>query len=117
MLNTIHRIGTGEKYSTSISDVLRNFRVKIRLKVHIFNDVLVLKVVLSDSAALGKIGLASPEVKACLLWALRYEEKEAVRAEACHSLIVLGVEAVDSEDVIDALQERLLVETSELVRQ
>ncbi|XP_064600899.1 HEAT repeat-containing protein 4-like [Liolophura sinensis] len=66
---------------------------------------------------LGRIGVASPEVKACLLWALRYEEKEGVRAEACHSLIVLGAEAVDSDDVIDALQERLLVETSELVRQ
>ena len=45
---------------------------------------------------------------------MRYEEKEGVRAEACHSLVALNIQ---DDDVLDALQERLLVESSSIVRE
>lgn len=69
--------------------------------------------ILTYFAALGKIGVLNEAVKETLLWAVRYEEKAAVRAEACHSIILLNITDID---VLDVLQDRLLVETSELVR-
>ena len=67
-----------------------------------------------DVSALGKIGVVQREVKDCLLWAMRYEEKPGVRAEACHSIKQL--EIMD-EDVVNIIQERLLVESSHIVRE
>jgi hypothetical protein len=64
--------------------------------------------------ALGKIGIQTDAVKECLLWAMRYEEKAGVRAEACHSLKAIGI--LD-EDVVHIIRERLLVETSQIVRE
>ncbi|CAL1546069.1 unnamed protein product [Lymnaea stagnalis] len=63
--------------------------------------------------ALGKIGEINDDIKECLLWALRYEDQAGVRAEACHSLKLLDV---SDDDVILALQERLLVESNSMVR-
>ncbi|KAK7109002.1 hypothetical protein V1264_013121 [Littorina saxatilis] len=63
--------------------------------------------------ALGRTGVVTESIKECLLWAMRYEEKAGVRAEACHSLMALDIM---DDDVISILQERLLVETSQLVR-
>lgn len=63
--------------------------------------------------ALGKIGVQTTAIKDCLLWAMRYEEKAGVRAEACHSLRVL---CIIDDDVMQITRERLLVETSQVVR-
>ena len=65
-------------------------------------------------AALGKVGVVNEAIKESLLWAMRYEEKAGVRAEACHSLMKLDIM---DEDVIQILQERLLVESSQVVRE
>ncbi|CAG5119682.1 unnamed protein product [Candidula unifasciata] len=63
--------------------------------------------------ALGKIGTVNNDVKECLFWALRYEDNSGVRAEACHSIVALNIR---DEDIIETLQERLLVESSGIVR-
>lgn len=65
-------------------------------------------------SAIGKIGEVNNKIKECLLWALRYEAKAGVRAEACHSLIALNI---GDDDVISILQERLLVESDHIVRE
>ncbi len=65
-------------------------------------------------AALGIIGVVTDVVRSCVLWALRYEDQEGVRAEACHTVIVLQLK--DSE-VAQILQDRLLVETSNIVKE
>ena len=64
--------------------------------------------------ALGKIGVQQPEVREALLWALRFEEEEGVRAEACHSIILLQLK---DKEVLDILQNRMLVEESSIVQQ
>ena len=64
--------------------------------------------------ALGKIGVINEQVVDCLLWAVRYEERPGVRAEACHTLKILNVK---TEEVADVLQDRFLVESSPLVRE
>ena len=64
-------------------------------------------------AALGAIGVVTPEVRQCVMWAFRFEDQEGVRAEACHSLTCLKLK---DPEVAHALQERYLVETSETVR-
>ena len=64
--------------------------------------------------ALGKIGLPQPEVREALLWALRFEEEEGVRAEACHSIILLQLK---DQEVLDILQNRMLVEESPIVQE
>ena len=51
-----------------------------------------------------------PSVHECVVWALKYEEMEGVRAEACQALMLLNL-----QDVTNILQNRLLVEDSELV--
>ena len=56
-----------------------------------------------------------PEIKKCLLWALRYELDPIVRAEACHSLLLMA-DPTD-KDVIDAIEERHLVENDQLVKE
>lgn len=66
------------------------------------------------ASALGKIGLVTEQIVDCLLWAVRYEENPGVRAEACHTLMVLKVK---TEEVADVLQDRYLVESNPLVRE
>lgn len=63
--------------------------------------------------ALGKIGVTTQEIRASLLWALRFEEEEGVRAEACHAIIMLQLK---DKDVLDILQNRMLVEDSPIVQ-
>ena len=65
-------------------------------------------------SALGKIGRVTPKIRECLLWALRYEDKAGVRAEACHSVIALHL---SDDDVKQILQDRFLVETSNIVKE
>ena len=48
-----------------------------------------------------------------LLWSIRYEKVAAVRAEACNAVAVLGLR---DERLISVLQDRLVVETEELVK-
>ena len=64
-------------------------------------------------SALGNLKTASDKVRECLIWAFRYEEQPGVRAEACHTLIRLGLK---DDDVVHILQERYLVENNEIVR-
>lgn len=64
--------------------------------------------------ALGLVSDFNDQVKKCLLWAMRYELDPFVRAEACHSLILLT--QYDNE-VIAAFQERFLVESEPLVKE
>lgn len=66
------------------------------------------------SVAMGRIGVVSEEITETLLWAVRYEEKEGVRAEACHTLMMLKLK---TEEVADVLQERFLVESESIVRE
>lgn len=58
--------------------------------------------------------MVSEEITETLLWAVRYEEKEGVRAEACHTLMMLKLK---TEEVADVLQERFLVESESIVRE
>lgn len=76
--------------------------------VHVYNALIFYFV------ALGNIGVISEEITECLLWAVRYEEKEAVRAEACHTIAVLELQ---TEEVAEVLQERFLVESYPIVRE
>lgn len=48
-----------------------------------------------------------------LLWSIRYEKVAAVRAEACNAVAVLGLR---DERLLSVLQDRLVVETEELVK-
>ena len=57
--------------------------------------------------------MVTPEVRNSVMWAFRFEDQEGVRAEACHSLTNLKLK---DPEVVHALQERYLVETSEIVR-
>ena len=63
---------------------------------------------------MGQIGVVSEEITETLLWAVRYEENPGVRAEACHTLMMLDLK---TEEVAEVLQERYLVESSQLVRE
>lgn len=56
--------------------------------------------------------MRTPEVESALIWALRFEEEHGVRAEACHSIILLQMK---DKQVIDVLQNRMLVETEPVV--
>jgi hypothetical protein len=49
-----------------------------------------------------------------MLWALRYETEAAVRAEACHAITALDMR---EEETAEILQERYLVECSQLVKE
>lgn len=69
---------------------------------------------LFNIVAMGKIGVVNEEITETLLWAVRYEEKAGVRAEACHTLMMLKLK---TEEVAEVLQERFLVESSNVVRE
>ena len=65
-------------------------------------------------AALGKIGEMTQPIRDCVLWAFRYEKVSGVRAEACHSIIALHM---TDKEVIQWLQDRYLVEPSDIVKE
>lgn len=64
--------------------------------------------------AIGRTGVVNEEITETLLWAVRYEENEGVRAEACHTLMMLKLK---TEEVAEVLQERFLVESKSVVRE
>jgi len=59
------------------------------------------------------IGESRPFIRSALLWALRFESSDLVRAEACRAVTSLDLEG---SDVITVLQERYLVEDSSTIR-
>ena len=63
---------------------------------------------------MGAIGVVTSAVRECILWAFRFEEQEGVRAEACHAIVALRM---FDKEVTQIMQERCLVETSDLVLQ
>lgn len=63
--------------------------------------------------ALGSIGVVDDKLIEVLLWSIRYEKVAAVRAEACNAVAVLGLR---DERLLSVLQDRLVVETEELVK-
>lgn len=64
-------------------------------------------------AALGSIGVVDDKLIEVLLWSIRYEKVAVVRAEACNAVAVLGLR---DERLVSVLQDRLVVETEELVK-
>ena len=48
-----------------------------------------------------------------LVWSMRYSKEAAVRAEACNAVAKLGLK---DHRILNVLQDRLLVETEEIVR-
>ncbi|XP_069494875.1 HEAT repeat-containing protein 4 [Ambystoma mexicanum] len=63
--------------------------------------------------ALGQIGQASEKLKDLLLWAIHYEEEPGVRMQACRSIVALQLRDLE---VQTTLQDRLVLDQSELVR-
>jgi len=64
-------------------------------------------------SAVTVIGQLQPQIRSILLWALRFESSDRVRAEACRAVTLLDLEG---NDVITVLQERYLVEDSDKVK-
>ncbi|XP_014668679.1 PREDICTED: HEAT repeat-containing protein 4-like [Priapulus caudatus] len=62
--------------------------------------------------ALGELGDPSPDIRDCLLWALRFESAAGVRAEACHALVQLQI---TDPEVIKVMLDRLWLESNEVV--
>ena len=60
-------------------------------------------------AAVALSGVASPAVRAAVLWAFRYETSDVVRAEACRAVTLLDL---DGTDVIAVLQSATLWRTA-----
>jgi len=58
-------------------------------------------------------GVASPNVRAAVLWAFRFETSDVVSAEECHTMTLLDL---DGTDVIAVLQQRYFAEDSNIVR-
>jgi hypothetical protein len=63
--------------------------------------------------ALGCIGKITEDVTEMLVWSMRYSKEAAVRAEACNAVAKLGLK---DRRVLNVLQDRLMVETEEIVR-
>jgi len=59
------------------------------------------------------IGVIQPAVRSAILWALRFENSDLVRAEACRAVTLLDLEG---SDVISVLRERYLVEDNDTVK-
>lgn len=74
---------------------------------------MIIKPRLFISIALCNIKKADEELCKVLLWAIRYENHPEVRAEACKTV---GFFQIDDRDVITALQDRLTLDASQLVR-
>jgi len=72
-------------------------------------DVLICKMYVFVCCA----AVASPVMRAAVLWAFCYETSDVVSAEACHAVTLLDL---DGTDVIDMLQQRYFAEDSDIVR-
>ena len=73
----------------------------------------VFTLLLNFLTALGSIGVVDEKLIEVLLWSIRYEKVAAVRAEACNAVAVLGLR---DERLLGVLQDRLVVETEEIVK-
>lgn len=63
--------------------------------------------------ALGSIGKKSSSVRDCLLWALHYGKKTAVRVEACATI---GRLAFKDTEVVNVLRDMIVVEKNERIK-
>jgi len=63
--------------------------------------------------AIGNAGIVNDKVSEVLLWAIRYEKVPAVRAEACNAVAKLKIR---DDRILAVLQDRLVVETDDLVK-
>lgn len=84
------------------------FVVNNTVVVHFFFTLL-----LNFLTALGSIGVVDEKLIEVLLWSIRYEKVAAVRAEACNAVAVLGLR---DGRLLGVLQDRLVVETEEIVK-
>ena len=57
--------------------------------------------------------MVNDDVTQVLIWAMRYEKVPAVRAEACNAV---GKLKIKDERILSVLQDRLVVETDDLVK-
>lgn len=64
-------------------------------------------------SALGSIGKKSSSVRDCLLWALHYGKKTAVRVEACATI---GRLAFKDTEVVNVLRDMIVVEKNERIK-
>ncbi|EDV22770.1 uncharacterized protein TRIADDRAFT_58673 [Trichoplax adhaerens] len=71
------------------------------------------KVKIKAMQALRSINKGTDELCKVLLWAIRYENHPEVRAEACKTI---GYFKIDNNEVVSALQDRLTLDASQLVR-
>ena len=71
-------------------------------------------IILPYNTALGDIGKLNDNIQAAVVWAIRFESEPGVRAEACRTLVRIGVQGTD---VPPLLQDKLLVEPDKVVRE
>ena len=64
--------------------------------------------------ALGATGAVTPAIRECVTWAFRYEDQPGVRAQACHSIRMIPLK---DQEVAQMLQDRFLIEGSEIVKE
>jgi len=64
-------------------------------------------------SAITLIGVVNPRLRSAVLWALRFESSDLVRAEACRAVNALRLKG---SDVINTLQDRYDVEESDAVK-
>ena len=63
--------------------------------------------------AIGLVAKPTENVQEILLWCLRYESEAAIRAEACRAIRNLKM---DSERVLNILQDRIDAEEDDIVQ-
>ncbi len=77
--------------------------------LHVHSPQIIIVIIL----AVGTLKITSKAVVSHLLWAARFEQLPAVRAQVCNTLAVVG--GVKDQRVVPALKELLNVEDDELV--
>ena len=65
-------------------------------------------------AALGDIGVLNDNIQSAIIWAVRFENEPGVRAEACRTLVRVQIRG---SEVAGLLQDKLLVEPDDMVRE
>ena len=68
----------------------------------------------SSFAALGDIGVLNDNIQSAIIWAVRFENEPGVRAEACRTLVRVQIRG---SEVAGLLQDKLLVEPDDMVRE
>jgi len=66
------------------------------------------------AAALTEIGIVDVKIRAALVWAMRFEDEPGVRLEACIAIRKLNC---NSSEVVNILQDRVLVEPDQAVKE